>query len=299
MASEAASDRGLAPLPRGARTLLTMPEFERDGWTLSYALSGPADAPAALLLHDLDGDRRTWHALAADMGGDFRIVAADLRGFGESGQPEVGSPALRDYADDLVALLDALEVERCAVIGAGFGAEVALELATADPERVEMLVLSGASPWPADDDVDDAFGAREQARSEMGRVAGRFGMGRAGAIAAEPLRDREIRAAMRARYRHVAAEGLAAAIAARGASSADGAGLAALAVPALVVVGEDDPLRSAAERLAGTLPVARLVTIAGCGAGAPFVAPRAFEAALGAFFGDVRAGRPIAEETPA
>ncbi len=277
-----------------------MPELERDGWTLSYALSGPVDAPPALLLHDLDADRRAWHALAGDMGDDFRIVALDLRGFGESGRPpEAAAPSMRDYADDVVALLDALAIERCAVIGAGFGAEVALEIAAGDPSRTQMLVLSGASPSPDHPAYDDHLRGREQERGALGRAAARFGSRRAAAIAAEPFRDAGVREAIRARYRHFDAEGFAEAVAARAAREDALPRLASLSVPVLVVTGEGDPLRSAAELLARTLPAARLVTIPGCGAGAPFVAPRAFEAALGSFFGDVRAGHPIATEAPA
>ncbi len=277
-----------------------MPELERDGWTLSYALSGPLDAPPALLLHDVDADRRAWHALAGDMSDDFRIVAPDLRGFGESGWPTGGAaPAMRDYAEDVVALLDALTIDRCAVIGAGFGAEVALEIAAADPRRAQMLVLSGATPAPDHAAYDDHVREREQERGALGSAAARFGIRRAAAIAAEPFRDAGVREAIRARYRHVDAEGFAAAVVARAARGDALPRLAGLPVPVLVVTGDNDPLRSAAELLAQTLPTARLVTIPGCGAGAPFVAPRAFEAALGSFFGDVRAGRAIATETPA
>ena len=66
--------------------------------------------------------------------------------------------------------------------------------------------------------------------------------------------------------------------------------LALLDAPALVLAGADDPLLAAARLLAETLPRGRLETLPGCGAGAPFTAPRAFEAALGAFLGDMRAG---------
>ena len=51
-------------------------------WTPARDADGPADAPAALLLHDLTGDRRVWRALANAMSGDFRVIAPDLRGFG-------------------------------------------------------------------------------------------------------------------------------------------------------------------------------------------------------------------------
>ena len=268
-----------------------MQELERGGWTLAYEVAGPVNAPAALLLHDIPDDRRVWRALATDMIEDFRTLAPDLRGLGESGWPPASEspPTMRDYAADLTALLDAEGVDRCAVIGAGFGAELALELALDAPERVELTVLSGAIPVAEHPSYDDALRACEAERAEQGRLAGRFGMGRAAVSAAGALEAPYLRASVRERYRGLHAEAFAAAHAARAARRDLLPQLASLAVPALVVAGENDPLWPAARLLAETLPRGRLVTLGGCGRGAPFVAPRAFEVALGAFLGDVRA----------
>ena len=106
-----------------------MPELDRGTWTLAYDVAGRADAPAALLLHDIPDDRRVWRALAADMVEEFRTIAPDLRGFGESGRPPdpASPPAMRDYAADLAALLDAEGVDACAVIGAGYQAGKCLQ----------------------------------------------------------------------------------------------------------------------------------------------------------------------------
>jgi len=268
-----------------------VPELDRGGWNLAYDLTGAEDAPAALLLHDLPDDRRAWRALATDMIDGFRTVAPDLRGLGESGWPPTPAPppTMADYAGDLLALLDSLGVERCAVIGAGFGAEVALELALAAPERVDLIVLSGANPAPGHPAYDEALRAAEGRRGEQGRLAGRFGTGRAGVLAAEGHAGPFLRESVRERYRGVNADAFAAAHEALAAREELLLRLPALTAPALVVSGEHDPLLPAARLLAETLPDGRLVAIPGCGRGAPFVAPRAFEGALGAFLGDVRA----------
>ncbi|MDE2935036.1 MAG: alpha/beta fold hydrolase [Chloroflexota bacterium] len=268
-----------------------MPELDRGTWTLAYDVAGAADAPAALLLHDIPDDRRVWRALATDMVEVFRTIAPDLRGFGESGQPPdpASPPAMRDYAADLAALLDAEGVAACAVIGAGFGAEVALELALGAPDRVDLIVLNGALPVADHPTYDDALRACEAERAEHGRLAGRFGTGRVGAGAAMPLTGAYLRASARERYRHTDADAFAAAHAARGDRDDLLTRLAALPVPALVVAGAEDPLLPAARLLAETLPNGRLEALEGCGRGAPFVAPQAFEGALGAFLGDVRA----------
>ena len=268
-----------------------MPELDRGTWTLAYDVAGAVDAPAALLLHDSPDDRRVWRALATDMVDDFRTIAPDLRGFGESGRPPdpAPPPAMRDYADDLTALLDAEGVSACAVIGAGFGAEVALELALAAPARVELIVVNGALPAADHPTYDEALRACEAERAEHARLAARFGAGRAGARAAMPLTGTYLRASARERYRRADAGAFVSAHAARTGRGDLLGRLPALSAPALVVAGEDDPLLPAARLLAGSLPNGRLVTLEGCGRGAPFVAPRAFEGALGAFLGDVRA----------
>ena len=246
----------------------------------------------ALLLHDSPDDRRVWTALATDMVEDFRTIAPDLRGFGESGRPPdpEGSPAMGDYADDLIALLDGEGVDTFAVIGAGFGAEVALELALGAPERVDLVVLSGALPATDHPSYTEELRAHQQQVVERARLAGRFGMGRAGVSAAAGLGETYLRDSTRQRYGRVDADAYAAAHAACASREDLLTRLASLSVPALVVAGEEDPLLPAAKLLADTLPRGRLHTIEGCGRGAPFVAPRAFEGALGAFFGDVRAG---------
>ena len=194
-----------------------MIELDRGGWSLAYDTAGNADGPTALLLHDISDDRRVWRALATDMGEEFRTIAPDLRGLGESGRPPAPAspPTMRDYAADLTALLDAEAVDHCAVIGAGFGAEVALELALDAPERVELIVLSGAVPTADHPSYDAALLASEGRRAERGRLAGRFGMRRAGANAAEGYSGEHLRASVRERYRGLDAEAFAAAHEAR------------------------------------------------------------------------------------
>ena len=271
-----------------------MAELDRGDWRLSYDVSGHENTATSLFLHDIGTDRRVWHALAKDMGSDFRVIAPDLRGLGASGQPaEHANPQMADYATDLIALLKHLRVEGCAVIGAGFGAEVALKLALTEPELVQSLVISGATPVSDHATYDDRLRKYEQARWSVADAFTRFGSIGAGVFVAKDLVNPSLRAAMRARYNTFDARGLTAAMSARRERGNSLTVLSLLTMPCLVVTGEEDPLRSAAELLEKTLPRARLITIADCGAGAPFVAPKAFESCLGAFFADVRAGNEI------
>jgi pimeloyl-ACP methyl ester carboxylesterase len=72
----------------------------------------------------------------------FRVVAPDLRGFGSSDKPsEVAAYALPVVVGDVVAILDALSIQRAHIVGHDWGAAVAWLLATLQPDRVDKLVV--------------------------------------------------------------------------------------------------------------------------------------------------------------
>jgi pimeloyl-ACP methyl ester carboxylesterase len=95
-----------------------------------------------LLLHGFPDSSRVWrNQIPALVAAGFRVIAPDLRGFGESDRPE----AVEDYRitrslADVLAILDALDVERAHVVGHDWGAGLAWVVAGLAPERVERLV---------------------------------------------------------------------------------------------------------------------------------------------------------------
>ncbi|WP_341502257.1 alpha/beta fold hydrolase [Gallaecimonas sp. GXIMD4217] len=121
-------------------------------WQLAYRWQGKAGAPVVLVLGGISADRFAWRADGSgwwqglfDHGLDlarFRVLTLDyLGGVGES-SPAPGPLAVADQALAIALLLERLNVTRLdAVIGASFGAMVALELARHSPELVERLVL--------------------------------------------------------------------------------------------------------------------------------------------------------------
>ena len=94
------------------------------------------------------GSCRGWHALQVpDFSQQHRVLIYDHRGVGESEDP--GGPfTTADLADDLAALLDALDVPRAHVLGVFLGGMVAQELALRHPMRVAKLVLVGCYARP-------------------------------------------------------------------------------------------------------------------------------------------------------
>ena len=130
--------------------------------TLHHAVRG--DGPAVLLVHAGIADSRMWAPVAEQLvAAGYRVVTCDLRGFGRTPL----EPGIVSNAGDLAALLDALGIERAAVVGASFGGRVALELALRAPERVEALALLDAGPGDFEPSEElRAFGDTEEAALE-------------------------------------------------------------------------------------------------------------------------------------
>jgi len=100
----------------------------------------PSDAASTvLLIHGVTASHLSWPFVAERLDG-VRVIAPDLRGRGRS-NGLVGSAGLAAHARDMVAVLDALGVERAVVVGHSMGAFVALVLGDLYPERVSRVVL--------------------------------------------------------------------------------------------------------------------------------------------------------------
>jgi pimeloyl-ACP methyl ester carboxylesterase len=112
--------------------------------------------PGGVLAHRIDGVDDTvmllnggfmtiasWDAIAAPLAERYRVLRCDFRGqLLSSGPPP---DELESHVEDVVALLDALEIEKVHVVGTSFGAEVGLLLAAVHPSRVASLVAAAAT----------------------------------------------------------------------------------------------------------------------------------------------------------
>jgi pimeloyl-ACP methyl ester carboxylesterase len=96
-----------------------------------------------VLLHAWTGSRRSFSALMPLLARCLRPVAVDLRGHGDADKPAEGYD-VPSLAADVVAILDALELDRAVLVGASSGGYVAQQVAVSDPHRVSALVLAGA-----------------------------------------------------------------------------------------------------------------------------------------------------------
>jgi pimeloyl-ACP methyl ester carboxylesterase len=125
--------------------------------------------PPVLLLHAGGMDGRMWRPLVERLEDRYWLVVPDLRGHGTTPLP----PGEYADVDDVLAVLDDLKIERVPVVGCSFGGRVALQLATAAPERVSALVLLSSAL-----DIDDwspeirEYRAREEELAEGGDIDG-------------------------------------------------------------------------------------------------------------------------------
>jgi pimeloyl-ACP methyl ester carboxylesterase len=107
--------------------------------------------PPVLALHGLGGSKRSFLPTVAALAGQFRVIAVDLLGFGDSDKPIGAAYDARFFAGAGIDLLDALGLDRVHVIGNSLGGRIALEIALRHPDRVGRLgLLAPSLAWRRD-----------------------------------------------------------------------------------------------------------------------------------------------------
>jgi pimeloyl-ACP methyl ester carboxylesterase len=95
------------------------------------------EGPPVVLVHEAVADSRMWDPQWETFPRAHRTIRFDQRGYGRSPL----EPGVISHAGDLVELLDTVGLERTALVGGSLGGRVALEVAVAQPDRIEKLVL--------------------------------------------------------------------------------------------------------------------------------------------------------------
>lgn len=135
----------------------------RDGLKLHYRdYCGPSDRPPVLCLHGLTRNARDFADLAARLSGNWRVLAVDFRGRGESERdPRSGNYVPPTYAADVLQLLDELSIPEAVFIGTSLGGVVTMIVAAFARQRIAAAVLNDIGP-----DLDQA--GLERIRSYVG-----------------------------------------------------------------------------------------------------------------------------------
>lgn len=120
-----------------------MPKIEANSLKFHYWISGQGEN--VVLVHGLGGNLAGWHlTLVPELQCEYRVLTYDLRGHGRSDAPPAGYTT-GDMVQDLYELLDALGIDKAALVGHSWGGDIVLHFALLHPERVsELVVVEGA-----------------------------------------------------------------------------------------------------------------------------------------------------------
>ncbi len=242
-----------------------MPRINVNGVTLHYEEHGLG--PVVVLCHGYNGSHQDWmHQLPA-LVARYRVLTTDHRGHGSSEAPsERAAYSIPLFAADVIALTDALGIDKFSLVGHSMGGFIALRIAVDFRHRLRSLVL-----------VDTAAGAVEmpqqrELRAELERLARSEGMAAVFDYNAShnplALKGYELfpwhRELARRRMTETSVDGYIYAGRAMGRREDLTAALPEIDIPALVIVGaEDEPFRRPSELLAEGIPGARLMVIDG------------------------------------
>jgi pimeloyl-ACP methyl ester carboxylesterase len=151
-----------------------------NGLGLHYLEWGDARSLPVVLLHGTRGHAHLWEAVATRLASRFRVLALDLRGHGDSARPAPPAYHINDYANDVRAVVSALDLSPFVLVGHSMGAQVAMLLAgtgglplgglaildiEADPPPYQAEHVSAAGAKPA-----RSFATLEEAIAAEARV---------------------------------------------------------------------------------------------------------------------------------
>jgi 3-oxoadipate enol-lactonase len=260
-----------------------MPAIPLNDTTFAYHDSGRG--VPLLFVHGFPLDRTMWNAQIAALSGRYRVIAPDLRGFGESGVTE-GVVTMEQMADDLAALMDALPIAEPVVLcGLSMGGYIAFEFWRRHAAKLKALILC---------DTRAAADKPEAAANRLAMAGRVLGEGPRPLVesmlsklfsprtyANRPRLVEEIESVMmRTDPRGIAA--VARGMADRRDFTAD---LKGIRCPTLLVVGADDALSPPAEMqaLSAAIPLAQFHVVPTAGHLAPYEQPTIANAVIESF----------------
>jgi 3-oxoadipate enol-lactonase len=267
-----------------------VPAVKVNGVELFYEETGRGPE-TVVLSHGLLMDHSMFEAQRAALEDQFRVIAFDHRGQGQSQDPGNGQD-MDTLATDAAGLIQALEAVPCHFAGLSMGGFIGLRLAARRPALLRTLTLmntgAGREPWPN----RLRFGFLAQMVRLFGpapfsgiAIRELFGEStRRNPDQQEMLEDWQAR--IRKRTRNVA-EVL---LAVNDRSTIDDDELRSIQCPTLIICGEEDSARPPvdSQHLAKTIPGAHLVRIPACGHSSPLEAPEAVTRAMMDFLGVTR-----------
>ena len=262
------------------------------GLAFHYVAWGQESAPPLVLLHGITGHARSWDALARELCADFRVIALDQRGHGDSDRAPDGDYRVATMAGDVAGMADALGLGRFALVGLSMGGRVGIAYAAAHAARIARFCIVDIGP-------EIHLPGMERIREMMAGAPERLASEEQAVEFVRRANPRMAEAGLRDRVRH-------------GLRPLSGGGfewkydkalrdmmrqggrretidlwepLRRISAPVLLVRGAESDVLSAevAKRMIDALPDGRLVEIAGAGHTVPADQPEAFARAVRRF----------------
>jgi pimeloyl-ACP methyl ester carboxylesterase len=253
---------------------------------LAYEDKGPDSARLPLVLvHGHPFDRTMWAPQLDAFRAERRVIAPDLRGYGASpAAPEV--TRFEEFAQDVAALLDDLDVDGCVLAGLSMGGQIAMDLVQQFPHRVRGLVLADTFPAP---ETPEGVRARHAMADRLLREGMRGYADEVLDKMVAPYAAEQVKAHVHAMMTATRPESAAAALRARAARPDYRPLLPRITVPALVVVGADDTYTpvSDAEAMHAALPDSVLHVVGRTAHMPNLESPEEFNSVLGKFLARV------------
>lgn len=233
---------------------------------INLAYTDVGTGPPIVLIHGYPFNRSLWTEQTESLNSKYRVVAPDLRGFGESDSSE-GTATMARMAEDVAALMDALAIEQAVIGGLSMGGYVALAFARMFPARVKALVLADTR---AQADTEEGKQTRHQ-QAEKALSEGMAGI--ADAMLPKLLTPDTVskRPELVKRVRDMMLKtkpgGAAAALLGMAERDDQTEFISSIRVPALILVGREDAITPVAdsEKMQSQIEGSRLVVIENAG----------------------------------
>ena len=137
-----------AAIPTGSTAAIERVQFSsvslNTGVRLRYAYQGDEKGTPVIMLHGYSDSWFSFSRILPLMDQKYLVYVLDQRGHGDSDRPASGY-AMREFASDVVAFMDAMKIEKATIVGHSMGSFVAQHVAVHAPERVSRLVLIGTA----------------------------------------------------------------------------------------------------------------------------------------------------------
>lgn len=102
------------------------------------------DGHPLVVLHGATADHRAWAEQLQPLTDEYRILLYDLRGHGNTGRSALGHYTVDTYVDDLVAFIEALNLDQPVVLGHSWGGMIGYRFAATHPEQLSALISVGS-----------------------------------------------------------------------------------------------------------------------------------------------------------